>query len=120
MKPSKNTSEIMQRHEDNAADSLLYWVNCTTTICGPNFTVNLLLQAMKELLEKSVKPDQVDRVEEILTAEFIKTYDYIRAAALEPEADEDEDFGMLSGDDEYDSPLPTEAPATKLRKKVIH
>jgi succinate dehydrogenase/fumarate reductase-like Fe-S protein len=110
MKQSKNTSEILQQHEDNAADSLLYWVNCTTTICGANFTVNLLLQAMKELLEKSVKPDQVDRVEEILTAEFVKTYDYIRAAMVEPTAV-----------DEYENDtIPDEVPTTKLRKKVIH
>jgi hypothetical protein len=108
MKPSKNTSEILQQHEDNAADSLLYWVNCTTTICGANLTVNLLLQAMKELLEQAVKPDQVDRVEEILTAEFTKTYDYIRATLLEPEAVQEDK-----------EPL-DEPSTTKSHKKVIH
>lgn len=111
MKQSKPKDEVMARHEDNAADSLLYWVNCTMTMCSPNFAVNMLLQAMKELLEKAVKPDQVDRVEEILTAELVKTYDYIRSSAMEPGGIE-EDFADLSKDDDKGLPPP--------RKKDMH
>lgn len=79
MTRSKTKSELVVEHEDSAADALRYWVNSTTITLGANFAVNMLLQALKQVVEQVATPDQVERIETVFTEQLNETYDYIRA-----------------------------------------
>lgn len=74
-------SEWTEEYKDNSVEALRYWVNSTTALFGANYSCNILLLAMKTLLEEVGTPAQADRIEEVITAELNKSYDIIRAKA---------------------------------------
>lgn len=76
---SPKDSEWTEEYKDNSVEALRYWVNSTTALFGANYSCNILLLAMKALLEEVGTPAQADRIEEVITTELVKSYDIIRA-----------------------------------------
>lgn len=103
MTQSKTKSELVIEHEDSAADALRYWVNSTTMTLGANFSINMLLQAMKQVIEQVARPDQIERVETVITEQLNESYDYVRAKSPSESSDieklQDEMEEKLSSDE---------------------
>jgi predicted nucleic acid-binding protein len=119
---SKTKNEVVRDHEDSAADALRYWVNSTTATLGANFAVNLLLQAMKQMLEQVADPHQVERIETVITEQLNETYDYVRNKSGKETSDIERLQEMV--DETAEEVLP-EADvlsyvSPKATKKIIH
>jgi len=84
-----NDKEWTEEYKDNSVEALRYWVNSTTALFGANYSCNILLLAMKALLEEVGTPAQADRIEEVITSELVKSFDYIRAKATSAEEAEE-------------------------------
>jgi len=64
------SSDWKDKHTDNAAEGLLYWVNCTNMTVGSSTSVALLVQAAKMILNKATTPENVDTSIDIIVGLF--------------------------------------------------
>lgn len=118
MKSSNERSELIGEHEDSAADALRYWVNSTTMTLGANFSINLLLQAMKQMIEQVATPDQIERVETVFTQELNEAYDYVRAKSPTTASTIDKLQDEVEKSLDSDDSIPFVA--TTNTKKILH
>lgn len=71
--------------EESAINSLLFWINATTSLHGANFTINYLLNGIKEMIEQVATIERIDHVEEMLTKSITESCDIVRRSVTEPE-----------------------------------
>lgn len=119
MTQSKTKSEIVIEHEESAADALRYWVNSTTATLGANFSINLLLQAMKQMIEQVSRPDQIERVETVITQQLNESYDYVRSKSPHAEA-ADEVLQNALHQEEISGEEELSYVTTVNNKKILH
>lgn len=120
MTQSKSKSNVIVEHEESAADGLRYWTNSTIATLGANFTISMLLQAMKQLIEQVARPDQIERVETVLTQQLAESYDYVRSKGDDSKSDITELYDELAGAEEKEEAELSFVATKSATKKVFH
>lgn len=116
MKYKKENSSTLEGYKDSSAEALRYWVNSTSALVGANFTCNVLLLAMRALIEEVGTPDRVEQMETVITKELAESFDIVRNKAY-TSSSADQDIS-----DAVEEVLDEMAPETSFpaTKKVLH